>query len=283
MTLFAVFALLLIAVAVLFLLPPLWLGLKPAATGADRRAANLAIFRDQLAELEREQAEGSLAQADYDQARRELQHRLLEEVQPDETGAQGSGYASSRKAAVVVLILLPLLALGGYGLLGTPQALDPAMTVARPQAPQVTPQQIEAMVARLAERLKANPDDMQGWVMLARSYKAMGRFPEAAEAYGKAEKLVSQDPDLLADYAEVLAMGGDHRSMRGKPRQLVDQALKLDAKNPHALLLAGAAAMEAGDRAQAVAYWERLLPLVEPGSEIETMLKNSIDKLKQGK
>lgn len=282
MIVFAVFATLLIVVAALFLLPPLWLGRQPAtASAADRQAANLAIFRDQLAELEREKTEGTLSTADFDQARRELQHRLLEEAQPEGTAVAGT-YTPSRKAAIALIVLLPVLALGGYGLLGNPKALDPTFTTPRPQ---VTAEQIEGMVAKLAERLKANPDDMQGWLMLARSYKAMGRNAEAAEAYGKAEKVVMQDADLLADYAETLGMGGanGHRSLRGKPTQLIEQALKLDAQNPHALLLAGAAAMESGDRAKAVVYWEKLLPLVEPGSEIEGMLKGSIEKLKQGK
>lgn len=282
MTVFAVFATLLIVVVAAFLLPPLWRGRKPAAaSAADRQAANLVIFRDQLAELEREKAEGTLAEADFEQARRELQHRLLEEAQPDPAAAAESP-APSRKTAIALIVLLPILGLGGYALLGNPRGLDPALTAPQPQ---FTAGEIEGMVAKLAERLKANPDDMQGWLMLARSYKAMGRYAEAAEAFGKAEKVVVQDAGLLADYAETLAMGGsgETRSFRGKPRQLIDQALKLDAQNPHALLLAGAAAMESGERAKAVAYWERLLPMVEPGSEIEAMLKGSIEKLKQGK
>lgn len=275
--LFAVFAALLVIVVAAFLLPPLWLGLKPAASAADRRAANLAIFRDQLAELEREKADGTLAEADFEQARRELQHRLLEEVQPD--GQEAGSHRPSRKAAIALLVLVPLLATVGYGLLGNPRALEPALTAPRPE---ITPAQIEGMVAKLAERLKANPDDMQGWLMLARSYKAMGRFAEAAQAYGKAEKVVMQDAGLMADYAEVLIMSGENRT-QGKPKKLIDQALKLDPENPQALLLAGVAAMQAGKRAEAAAYWERLLPMVEPGSEMEAMLKSGIEKLRQKK
>lgn len=275
--LFAVFAALLVIVVAAFLLPPLWLGLKPTVSPADRRAANLAIFRDQLAELEREKAEGALAEADFEQARRELQHRLLEEVQPD--GQEAASHGPSRKAAVALLVLVPVLAAIGYSYLGNPRALEPALVAPRPD---VSPAQIEGMVARLAERLKANPDDMQGWLMLARSYKAMGRFAEAAEAYGKAERVVMQDAGLMADYAEAIAMSNQNR-MLGKPRELIEQALKLDPENPQVLLLAGVAAMQVGKRAEAAAYWERLLPMVEPGSEMETVLKSSIEKLKQKK
>lgn len=277
MTLFAVFAILQIVVVAAILLPPLWLGLKHPVVPADRKAANLAIFRDQLAELAQEKVEGTLTDADFEASQRELQRRLLEEVPADGQGTGGSRLPS-RKTAIALALLLPAMALGGYSLLGNPKALDPTFAAPRPQ---MTVAQIEGMVTKLAERLKANPDDMQGWLMLARSYKAMGRYAEAANAYRKAEKVVMQDAGLLADYAEAIAMGSA-TGMNGKPRELVDQALKLDAENPQALLLAGVAAMQAGNRVEALRHWEKLLPMLEPDSEIEAKLKRSIDKLKQG-
>jgi cytochrome c-type biogenesis protein CcmH len=276
MTLFAVLATLLVVVVAAFLLPPLWFGRRPDNAVTERREANLAIFRDQLAELEKEKGEGSLTNPDFEQAQRELQHRLLQEVNEDPAVAQQSR-APSRKAALALLVAVPLAAVGVYHQLGTPAALDPQARVARPQ---VTPQQIEAMVSKLAERLKANPDDPKGWVMLGRSYKAMGRLTEAAEAYSKGEALVRQDAGLLTEYAETLAMAGS-TGFVGKPRELVEAALKLDPENGHALLLAGAAAMQAGQRAEALRHWEKLLPMVEPGTEIEAMLKNGIEKLRQ--
>ncbi len=276
MTLFAVFATLLIVVVAAFLLPPLWFGRRPDATAAGRREANLAIFRDQLSELEKERTDGSLAEADFEQARRELQHRLLQEV--DGTGDSIAGPRnSSRRTAIIVLLAVPVLALLGYRLLGTPAALDPEARVVRPQ---VTQEQIQAMVTRLAERLKANPDDPKGWVMLGRSYKAMGRLAEAADAFGKGESLIRQDASLMAEYAETLVMAGK-TGFTGKPRELVEAALKLDPENGHALLLAGAAAMQAGNRAEALRHWEKLLPMVEPGSEMEAMLQSAVEKLRK--
>ena len=279
MTQFAIFATLLIVVVAAFILPPLWLGLRAPRPKAERKEANLAIFRDQLRELETEKSEGMLAAADFEQARRELQRRLLEEVEPEAvTQAAAANHAPSRKTAIAILLLLPVLALLGYGVLGRPQALDPMQTAARPK---MSPEQINAMVAKLAERMQANPDDMQGWLMLARSYKTMGRYEDAAAAYGKAEKVINDDPELLASYAETLAMASG-TGLKGKPAQLIARALKLDPKQPHALFLAGAAAMEAGDKKQAIAYWEALLPQVEPGSEIDQLLRSGIDKMKQG-
>ena len=276
MTQFALFAALLLAVVLAFLLPPLWLGLRRQAA-ADRKAANLAIFRDQLAELEREKAEGTLAEADFEQARGELQKRLLEEVDRGEEALQPASHAPTRKTAIVLAIALPLLALSGYALLGNPRGLDPAQTMAQPK---MTPEQINAMVEKLAQKVEANPDDLQGWLMLARSYKVLGRYDEAVKAYARAEKAVLQDPDLLANYAETLAMASGNQGLQGKPSDLVSKALKLDPQHGHSLFLAGAAAMERGDRQAAIRYWETLLPQVEPGSEIDQMLRGGIEKLK---
>lgn len=280
MTLFAIFAALLLALVAAFILPPLWLGIRSNDQMANRKVANLAIFRDQLAELERENNAGTLAESEYESARLELQRRLLEEVEPEDAAALATPAiaGSSRKTAVALLVLMPILALIGYALLGNTKALDPTQTAAPPQ---MTAEQIDGMVAKLAERMQANPDDMKGWLMLARSYKTMGRYEEAAQAYGKAEKLVNEDPDLLASYAETLAMANG-KGLQGKPRELALRALKLDAKHPHSLFLAGAAALEAGDNKQGIAYWETLLPDVEPGSEIDQMLRSGIEKMKQG-
>lgn len=274
---FALIAILLILVVAAFIVPPLWFVRRPPAGAADRQASNLAIFRDQLADLAAERQAGALADADFAQAEREIQRRLLEEVPADAGEADGSS-VPSRKLAFVLVLLLPVLSLAAYGILGNPRALDPAQAVAQPQ---MTPEQINEMVGRLAARMQENPDDLQGWLMLARSYKTMGRYAEAGEAYGKAEKLVNEDPDLLASYAETLAMAGG-KGLKGKPRQLVERALKLNPKHAHSLFLAGAAAMEAGDNKQGIAYWEALLPQVDPGSEIDQMLRSGIDKMKAG-
>lgn len=277
MTQFAIFATLLILVVAAFVLPPLWLGLRPQGGAADRKAANLAIFRDQLAELEREKVDGSLADADFEQARRELQRRLLEDVDGADEMVQAT-HGPSRKTAIALLLLLPVLGLVGYGVLGNPRALDPEQRVAPPP---MTSEQVEGMVAKLAARLQANPDDPKGWLMLARSYRAMNRFAEAVDAYGKAESLIEGNPDLLAVYAETIAMANG-QGLRGKALQLVDQALKIDPKHAHSLFLAGAAAMESGDNKKGIAYWEALLPQVEPDSEIDQMLRQGIEKMKKG-
>ena len=273
MTGFIIVAALLVVAVIALLLPPLWRAPRASGT-ADRREANLAIFRDQISELERERNDGLLAEADFVSARSELQRRLLDEVQPATTTPAGNDSAG-RKTALALLVIIPLAAAAGYTLLGSPRALDPLQRQAR-----LAPQQIAEMVAGLVEKLRKNPDDSQGWVMLARSYKVMERFPEAAEAYSRAGTLVDQDAALLADYADVLSRshGG---SLQGKPIELVERALSIDPDEPQALLLAGAAASDRQQFAAAATYWARLLAQLEPGSEEARALEAAIAKARE--
>ena len=276
MTPFAVFAFLLLLTTLALLFPALWFGQRRRAVDADRKRTNLAIYRDQLAELEREHAEGSLATDDFEQARTELQRRMLEEVSPQDE-AIVSTTQRSRPTAMVLVFALPLLAVAGYALLGNPLALNPEKAVAQSQ---MTAEDINAMVEKLAARMQENPDDTNGWLMLARSYKMLGRYEEAVAAFGKVEKAVAEDPEQLASYAETLAMASG-KGLSGKALELVNQALKLNPQHAHALFLAGMAAMERGDRSAAIGYWETLLSQVEPGSELDQMLRQGIEQMKQ--
>ncbi|MES2879571.1 MAG: c-type cytochrome biogenesis protein CcmI [Pseudomonadota bacterium] len=129
----------------------------------------------------------------------------------------------------------------------------------------MTADKINQMVDRLAERLKANPGDLEGWVRLARAYKVQKRLPEAEQAYAKAGKLVDTNPDLLTQYADVLAMQAGN-NLEGRPLALVKKALALDPKHPVALMMAGSAAFRRADYAQAVGHWEKVLTVLQPGS-----------------
>ncbi|MFZ5509492.1 MAG: c-type cytochrome biogenesis protein CcmI [Pseudomonadota bacterium] len=269
---FFLLAALVAAVVVLLLVRSLWRG--AAIVGqAQRSAVNAAVYRDQLAELERDRKAGVLSDADFDQARRELQKRVLEEAAaPGEAPAAPA--RGARAAAVVLAVALPLAAMGTYFVLGNPDALAP-------QAPQeqVTAAQVEAMVASLAQRLKANPDDPQGWAMLGRSYRVMGRYGEAAEAFANAGKVVDENSQLLTEYAESLALA-QQGNLTGKPSELLDKALKLDPSNLYARVLAGSAAYERADYALAVSHWEKVLAQLPAGSEEARSVADSIERAK---
>ena len=267
---FAFIAALIVLAVLAIILPPLWCAPR-ASSAVNRRQANLDIFRDQLAELERDRREGLLAQEDFEQARSELQRRLLDEVAP-ESAPQVSG--GGRRTALALLVAIPLAATAGYALLGRPEALEPLRAQAR-----VSPQQIEEMLVKLVDRLKASPDDTQGWVMLARSYKALGRYPESAEAYSHGGALVDADAALLADYAEVLAQLAG--SLEGKPLELIARALKLDPNDAQSLFLAGDAASDRQDYPAVADYWGRLLPQLDPASQDGQIIGAAVDKARE--
>jgi cytochrome c-type biogenesis protein CcmH len=266
----------LLLAVLLILLRPLWRSSPRGQAVVDRHEANLSILRDELRELEKSRAEGLLDEKSLAQARDDLQRRLLEESGPEATEAAGSctPSASGKRTAIALIVAIPLAAAGGYALLGNPSALDPARTRAQAGA-----QEIDAMLRRLAEHLATNPDDMPGWILLARSYKTLGRFSEAAEAFGRAEAALGGDPVLLADYAEVLALAGG--SFSGKPDALLARALGAAPDEPQVLFVAGAAASARRDFAAAVDYWGRLLPRLDPASEEARALGAAVEQARR--
>jgi len=275
MTLFWVYAALLAGVALAFLLTPLIRGRARAAAPVSRAASNLSVFRDQIAELDADLAAGSIGREQWEAARGDLQRGLLEDVGVPEPGAAAPA-RRSRAAAIAIGIALPLLSVALYLGLGNPQGLDPAKQAGTQGAAHaLAPEQIEAMVARLAQRLESNPDDGGGWVMLARTYGALGRFAEAAGAYAKAVAKFPQDAQLLADYADMLAMSQGQR-LQGEPEALVQRALKADGNNLKALALAGTVEFEKSDFAGAIDYWKRMLPLLPADSDMGNSVRASI-------
>lgn len=273
-TVFVVSAALLLVVVLAILLPPLWR--TPKASGAlARREANLDIFRSQLADLERDRQEGALAEADYEQARSEMQRRMLEEVEL-ENPAPPPATRGGRKTALALLVVLPLVAIAGYITLGKPQALEPVVHAEGGMASA----EIEDMLGKLASKLKANPEDTKGWIILARSYKALGRLQEAADAYSHGGELLDSESMLMADYADVLVRlnGGQYE---GKPGELIDRALKLNPDEPMALYLAGAAASDRQDFESVVHFWERLMPQLEAGSVDAQNIGGALDEARK--
>src|SRR5581483_6680736 len=139
----------------------------------------------------------------------------------------------------------------------------------------LTPQQFEGLVARLAARLKEHPEDAEGWMMLGRSYAVLGRFREASDAYANAAVRQPQDAQLLADYADALAMAQGRR-LDGEPEKLIARALAADPENVKANMLAGTVAFNRGDYTKAAAHWERILGRVPPESELAQQVRGAI-------
>jgi cytochrome c-type biogenesis protein CcmH len=272
MTTFLIAATLVLAASLALLSRPWW---RKERTETDtRRALNAAIYRDQLLELEKDRAGGELNETDFQEARAELQRRLLEDATEAASTAEGAAAAPSRRTLGVLLVFLPLAAAGLYWWLGNPTGLDP---MARRD---FTASDIEDMVSGLAAKLEKEPNNHQGWLMLARSYKAMGRYDEAERAFEKAMPVVERDAQLLGAYADLLAAkaGG---SLEGKPERVIARALKLDPNDLQSLWLAGTAAFNRKDFPAALKHWEHALKQLPPESEDAQMLNSIIAEARQ--
>ncbi|MFL6663012.1 MAG: c-type cytochrome biogenesis protein CcmI [Rhizobacter sp.] len=252
----------LFAVTLLMLLRP-WQRHPRSDGDASIRQINVGVHRDQLAELDRDLAAGVISAADHAIAREELQRRLLDDTAV--AAASSTQAARGRHTVLALAIALPLAASALYALLGEPAALlgRPAGVAGGNEAASA---EIERMVAGLAARLEKNPGDMKGWAMLARSYHAMGRYPESAAAFARLGDELHKDPLLLSVYADVLASsaGGN---LEGEPIRLVDEALRLDPDQPMALSLAATAAFKRNDFPEAARQWQHLLRQLPPDSD----------------
>jgi cytochrome c-type biogenesis protein CcmH len=281
MAAFWIVAIVLVAAALGFVLPAL-LGRGRARSSAAEDAANITVYRDQLKELEADVAAGTLSRSHYDEARREIDRRVLDDV--GTAGPVTPAVAAPGGAlAISTAIAVPLVAALVYFAVGNPNALKPEAAVQDSHG--ITVQQIEGMVERLSARMQENPEDAEGWVMLGRSYAVLDRYPEAVAAYENAIKRSPPNAQLLADYADVLAMS-QGRTLVGKPERIIAQALKADPKNVKALALAGSAEFEKRNFAAAIAHWQKILEGIPPDSEMAESVRDSIadaEKLAGGK
>ncbi len=274
-------AALLLAGALLFVLPPL-LRSEPGDKSAPPTRAG---SREEIEQLDAELAAGTLLPSQHARALAELQGRLQQEGGGVSHAApQPVSRQASRTAALAVSLLVPACALGVYALVGKPAALAPVAQAApsKSDAPHtMSREQMEEMVERLAEKLKAQPNDADGWHMLARSYVAFSRLPEAAQAYDRAAKLAPGDAQVLADYADTLAMVNG-KNLEGRPTELISAALRINPNHPKALSLAGTAAFNRGDFPAAAATWRKLLAQVPPGSDAARSVAGSIAQAEAG-
>ncbi|MGZ5123591.1 MAG: c-type cytochrome biogenesis protein CcmI [Burkholderiales bacterium] len=251
----------LVAIALAFVLRPL---LKQSArAGIERGGVNIAIYRDQSRELDADLQRGTLTIDQHAEAWRELEARLLHDAH--EQSVASNGQQPARRTAYALLALLPIGALAVYAFVGAPIALDPQVLADNAAAHAVDQGQLNAMVEKLAARLKEEPDNAEGWLMLARSYRLFKRYEESARAYGNAVSRLPPDASLLADYADVL--GAAQGGLEGEPEKLISKALKIDPQNPKALALAGSAAFNRKNYAEAAHHWEQMIPLVPAASD----------------
>lgn len=274
MTAFIVFAGLLLAGALLLILPPLLgVGARRRREQARQSTMALTVLREQLAELDAELASGQIDAASHAKSREELERRALEEGEAAAEVAESADVKPSKAWALGMALTIPALAIAGYLIIGEPDALDPR----NHQTQQgFTQAQVEEMVSALETRLQQEPDNAEGWAMLARTYMVLQDFPKAAGAYERLDKLNPNNPDVLADWADVTA--AIRGSVVGDAEALAKRALEVAPSHPKALALAGTAAYQRDDFATAAALWERILAQIPAGDDVAKGVRASINE-----
>ena len=266
----------LIAIALVALLYPL-LRRDPGETSVARGRINARVYRDQLAELETDRANGIIDPAAGDQSKRELERRALQDITEDEP----STTRAARWPAIMLVLVIPFAAILTYSALGKPSAILPAT-----DEHAITVEKIQRMVSDLATRLEAHPEDLKGWVMLGRAYKVMNRLPESIKAFEHAGAALDEDPQNLIDFAEVLARE-DKENFRKRGEPLITRALKINPDHIPSLVFAGSAAFERGDFRNASMYWKKVLARMPPESEEAQAVAEAVSRadaaLAQGK
>jgi len=280
-------ALLLTLVALGAVLWPLLRG--PRAPGTKQAGAVVALFRDQLRELDAERSAGTIDEAQYQQSRRDIERNLLEAVAGAVAPPAGPQRATLTAVFAGLFVLLTPIVL--YTLIGSPDALIPGSTAAdtqsstdtaaaRARAQPLTSEQVQKMIASMEDALKKTPGDAQGWAMLARAYSYQKQYPDAVRAYTKAIALMPRDARLLADLADAMAMTNDRR-LDGEPLKLLQRAIQIDPKDIKTLALLGTSAFDHQEYAKAVSYWENALKANPNDPEFARALKSSLDEARK--
>ncbi len=235
----------------------LWPLYRSGSAEAGAREAELAVYRDQLGEIDRDAARGLIGIEEAEATRNEVSRRMLAAAGPQDMGEPSGSSPGARRAALVTALLgVPVVALSTYLALGRPDL--PGLPRAERMDMAVERSDMDAMVAQVEAHLADNPSDAQGWLVLAPAYRGMGRYGDAAEAFTRAIEIAPPTADLLSDLGEVLVLAEDGL-VGERARDAFQQALALDAENVKALFYRGVAERQNGEHERALATWRSML------------------------
>ena len=279
MTVFWSLAAVMLMVALLFVLPPLMR--QRTVSAVSRDDLNTKVSQEQLAELDADLAIGKLDKAQYDAARKDIERELLYDLVSADRAQTVAPERSGRWLVLLLIPALPLCAVLLYQLMGTGELIDILQQTKASQSAAVNKQSepahsLDEMAAQLAERLRSEPDDLQGWAMLARTYNILRRPDEAARAYENVFRLGGDnDPDILANYVDssTTVNGGEFTDQGG---ELLLRALELDPDHLKALWLTGHWKNQSGLYAEAIRYWQKAAQQLPAGSENATVIAQQI-------
>lgn len=278
MTVFWSLAAVMVVVALLFVLPPLLR--KRELPVVSRDELNTEVIKAQLAELDADLAVGKLDQNQYAAARTDLERELLYDLST--TGPAEHEPRSGRWATLLIIPVLPLCAVLLYQQLGSVELIDRLQQVQTFQSQTVQQQaaSIEDMIVNLAARLQQQPDDLEGWTMLARTYNILERYREAETAYENVLRLGGEDAGVLTDYADAMVMANDG-TFTGQSGALLTRALELDPDNVKALWLAGHWKNQSGAYAEAIRYWQKAALLLPDDGQDKPVITLQIQQARQ--
>lgn len=287
MIIFWILAAGLLGLASLFVALPLLK--RPSPTDAPRQdELNLQVFRQRLAELGGDLAAGFLDQGQYDAARRDLERELLYDLdgelardkaaaptKPTATGARYPGLALALVLFVCAGAVLMYLRIGEREIIPRIEAMSAVMNPHEGSAAGKGAAPLDVLVEGLAERMEKNPDDIGGWLMLGRTYFALGQAPKALEAMERAYKLAPNEPDVVLAYAQALASNNGNR-LAGRPAELIQTVLGKEPGNPTARWLDGMLAYQQARFTDAAGTWQGLLKDMDPAGEEAQQLRQLI-------
>ena len=266
----------LMALALLVALAPLARP-EPADDVLPQDALNLELFRQRMQELDADLATGVLDQTQYAAGKHDLERELLRDVTGDAPPVKRPSSAASRWLLGAVLALgIPASTILLYGELGEPGSID--RPLAAPQETAGQPPSLEVLVERLQTRLKENPKEVQGWLMLGRTYFATEKVDEGLKAIEQAYALAPEDTDVMLAYAEALAAASPQKRLAGKPAELIAAALAKKPDDAAARWLSGMVDFQQDQYQKAAATWRTILSGLEPGSEEARNLTRMIEE-----
>ena len=251
---------------------PLLSARPPAqADAGDDERRRVAVFRDRKLEIERERAAGRLSDADAAQAQSDLLRQVAEDL-PEAAAAGAAGGQGSclvtRLTALALAVMVALIAVGVYQRVGAPELAGIDLRdIDRP----VDSAALEKLIAGIEQRTRDEPNDGEAWAMLAEARKMQQRHADAVGAYERAVRLLPPDARLLSDFAESVALLADG-DFSGRPIALLEQALAIDASEPKAIALMGAAQYRLGNLERARDYLKTLHDGLQAGSAEATQI-----------
>ena len=259
----------------------LWIVLRPLLRRRiDAKAAtvdtNVQALRIELYEARRDRKLGLLSDAGLIEAERELEGRVLSESEA--SLAPTATALRYKRTAIALGVLLPVLAIGGYAAVGMPVAVVPEV-IRPPQVASAQDEQMAELFKMAEERLNKEPNDVKGWILLARAKASVGLFDGAMRDYEKAAALTPNDSELWSDFADAAA-GKSQGRMDGKPLEYINKALALDGKNAKALLLRGTYEMQKNDFAAAEKSFTLAKSQVDPKSGFAQIADNALADIK---